>query len=779
MFSPGVSPANPWYYAGVLATGEYVISPKISGARVGIGTTSPNGRLTVLEEYTDPSTSRYALAFETDPNVTVNANNNHFGVAGVVQIAINLGVTESGTVYGIQAGASRNQADDFGTLANQVGNLIEVGHLAPANASIVTTAVYGSQIKQYASVGTMTNVYGVAVLKQTSGATVARSYGLYLDPVAGTTIFEAIHSEAGAVVLNETGGDYDMRFEGDTDANTFFLDASVDSIGIGTASPNEAKLYVNKAVTNPAQIGGIDPTVINALFTPTVTGNTAISLSGISGAVTPIISTLRTVSASYSGLRFSAVRDNASDLGTLSQFRGTQVSVGHTSTVGATATTTDVYGHLIQTYAQVGTITNLYGVYVQNSGTGGTITNSYGIYSDPIPGATITRSFYGTKDIDTALGYMVAGAAASGFVIRGNGTRGVFAQLQAGDIGGGAALTRVDDTNVTLVLGGAPTTALLAATSLTLGWTGTLAVARGGWGLATLTAHALYVGNGTSAPTALAVGATNTVLHGITGANPAFSAVVEADLGLTDLTTANVTSSAHGFAPKSPGDTTKFLNGGATPAWSVPLGGFKSMQVLTSGTTYTTPSGITTILVFVVGAGGGGGGARSGIGSGAVGGGGGAGGTAVKLITSAASSYTYAIGAGGTAGAATPTVGGNGGNSTFNTTIVGGGGTGGGTLATSVLGFAIGGAGGTASGGDYNITGGPGQTGSVLAAATEVSGGGGDNAFGGGGIPVAASTAGNNGGAYGGGASGAASTGAASAAGGVGAAGVIIVYEYT
>lgn len=41
-----------------------------------------------------------------------------------------------------------------------------------------------------------------------------------------------------------------------------------------------------------------------------------------------------------------------------------------------------------------------------------------------------------------------------------------------------AALTRTNDTNVTLTLGGAPTTALVNATSLTLGWTGTLAAAR-------------------------------------------------------------------------------------------------------------------------------------------------------------------------------------------------------------------------------------------------------------------------------------------------------------
>jgi hypothetical protein len=41
-----------------------------------------------------------------------------------------------------------------------------------------------------------------------------------------------------------------------------------------------------------------------------------------------------------------------------------------------------------------------------------------------------------------------------------------------------AALTKTDDTNVTLTLGGTPATALLQATSLTLGWTGTLADGR-------------------------------------------------------------------------------------------------------------------------------------------------------------------------------------------------------------------------------------------------------------------------------------------------------------
>ena len=49
----------------------------------------------------------------------------------------------------------------------------------------------------------------------------------------------------------------------------------------------------------------------------------------------------------------------------------------------------------------------------------------------------------------------------------------------------GSALTKTDDTNVTMTLGGTPATALLAAASITLGWTGTLAVARGGIGTGT------------------------------------------------------------------------------------------------------------------------------------------------------------------------------------------------------------------------------------------------------------------------------------------------------
>jgi len=51
-----------------------------------------------------------------------------------------------------------------------------------------------------------------------------------------------------------------------------------------------------------------------------------------------------------------------------------------------------------------------------------------------------------------------------------------------------------------------------------------LTVADGGTGLSTLTAHTIQLGNGTSSPTQLSVGATGTVLQGSTGADPVFTA---------------------------------------------------------------------------------------------------------------------------------------------------------------------------------------------------------------------------------------------------------------
>lgn len=68
------------------------------------------------------------------------------------------------------------------------------------------------------------------------------------------------------------------------------------------------------------------------------------------------------------------------------------------------------------------------------------------------------------------------------------------ANLDVGAMGGGAALTKIDDSNVTLTLSANAPTALLKATSITVGWTGKLSFSR----FVAATAASKLVGRGSS-----------------------------------------------------------------------------------------------------------------------------------------------------------------------------------------------------------------------------------------------------------------------------------------
>lgn len=99
-----------------------------------------------------------------------------------------------------------------------------------------------------------------------------------------------------------------------------------------------------------------------------------------------------------------------------------------------------------------------------------------------------------------------------------------------------AALTKVDDTNVTLTLGGTPASSLFAAVSLTLGWTGSLATTRGGTGIATYTLGDILYSNAADSLAKLAgnITATKQFLTqtgtGAASAAPVWAALVDADI---------------------------------------------------------------------------------------------------------------------------------------------------------------------------------------------------------------------------------------------------------
>jgi len=126
----------------------------------------------------------------------------------------------------------------------------------------------------------------------------------------------------------------------------------------------------------------------------------------------------------------------------------------------------------------------------------------------------------------------------AGKFVRSDGTDPSWQNVAASDITSAAALTKVDDTNVTLTLTGSPTVSLLVATGLTLGWTGTLAVSRGGIGVGTLASNGVLYGNSTSAVQALAVNstATNKFLTQSSSAAPAWATIATADVPSANLT---------------------------------------------------------------------------------------------------------------------------------------------------------------------------------------------------------------------------------------------------
>lgn len=143
---------------------------------------------------------------------------------------------------------------------------------------------------------------------------------------------------------------------------------------------------------------------------------------------------------------------------------------------------------------------------------------------------------------------------------------------------------------------------------------GTLQIPAGGGGTAAGGTNAVQYNSGSSTfagdETKFAFNGTNVGVNSLTpgqrldvvgvvrattfsGSGASLTAIPESALSITDLTTGNVTSTAHGFAPKTPADATRFLNGAATAAFAAVKDSDLSTSDITTNDASTTKHGFT------------------------------------------------------------------------------------------------------------------------------------------------------------------------------------------
>ncbi len=224
-------------------------------------------------------------------------------------------------------------------------------------------------------------------------------------------------------------------------------------------------------------------------------------------------------------------------------------------------------------------------------GRGGTGNTTFTPYSVLCAGATATGSFQN-----------VVGLGNAGEQLTSNGA-GLLPTWQASGAVTPAALTRVDDTNVTLTLGGTPSTALLQATSITAGWAGTLSGTRGGTGVNNGSFTATYGGNlsfassfttsGAFAVTQTYTGITNVTFP--TSGTLATTSQIPTGAALTKADDTNVTLTLGG----SP--TTALINAASiTAGWTGQLGLTRggtaaSLTASTGGIVYSGASALAIL----------------------------------------------------------------------------------------------------------------------------------------------------------------------------------------
>jgi hypothetical protein len=178
--------------------------------------------------------------------------------------------------------------------------------------------------------------------------------------------------------------------------------------------------------------------------------------------------------------------------------------------------TRDQLSSFLKNFEQVKQFENLFAI-VDSIGVSSANANT--VYAGPSAGAPAQPAFRSLVPADIPVLPYVASVGATAPITSTGGLNPVISVAAS-------ALTKIDDTNVTVTLGGSPTSALLAPVSLTLGWSGQLSAPRGGTGQSSYVVGDILFADTTSSLAKLADVATgNALISGGVGAAPSYGKI--------------------------------------------------------------------------------------------------------------------------------------------------------------------------------------------------------------------------------------------------------------
>jgi len=130
--------------------------------------------------------------------------------------------------------------------------------------------------------------YGVIHGSILSPTSTAEQGQLHFETATAGALTEKMIIGTTNLVINEIGAVFNVRIEGDTDANLFYTDATNDKVGIGTASPAEKLDVVGKIKVSDNIVIGTSGKGIDFSATPN-TGTSELFSDYEEGTYTPAI----------------------------------------------------------------------------------------------------------------------------------------------------------------------------------------------------------------------------------------------------------------------------------------------------------------------------------------------------------------------------------------------------------------------------------------------------------------------------------------------------------